>query len=157
MKRLIHLFFAMCVAVSVCAQEDVRGADLLMDGEQLYTTEQIATIGALLDDFHRQSKTREIVIVTIDTVEPFDDFQSWAADFALNFTPIRPEDDDALVVMMSRKMGRVRIATAADTKHLIEPQVCQSVISRHMMPYLAKGDFFSATTSAITVLSKAWK
>lgn len=157
MRKTLFTIIALIASANMFAQDATDGRDLIFDNENLYTDEQEAEIGQILNEYQKTWGDREIVVVTTDKCAPFQTFAEYAQDLCNNWQPARAEDSNALLLIISKKLGSVRIATGEGTTSLIENQKCHGIINFNMMPYLKKGQFFEATKVGVTVLSKNWK
>ena len=140
MRKTLSTIIALIAFANMFAQDAADGRDLIFDNENLYTDEQEAEIGQIPDK-----------------CAPFQTMAEYAQDLCNNWQPARAEDSNALLLIISKKLGSVRIATGEGTTSLIENQKCHGIINFNMMPYLKKGQFFEATKVGVTVLSKNWK
>ena len=85
MKKTHLTLFALLASISLFAQDMTDGRDLIFDNENLYTDEQEAEIGKILDEYQKTWGDREIVVVTTDKCAPFQTFVEFAQDLCNNW------------------------------------------------------------------------
>lgn len=163
MRKIFIILVLVIGGITASAQTETdsiyAGSDLIFDKENLLRTSTEVEIGKMIDDYQKKYEDREIVVITTDSPAPFADFNSYAKDKCMNWQYIRPEDTNALLMIVSKKMGQIKLATGQGTTALIESRVCHDIINLHMMKFLKRGDFNGAIKEGITILTqrKGWQ
>ena len=96
--------------------DTVEGRDMIFDNEDLFTEEQENELAQIVDQYQKQWGDREIIVVTVKDLSPFNNFTDYARDLAANWQYVRPDDTNSMIIVISKKLGNVRISSGQGTQ-----------------------------------------
>lgn len=126
------------------------------DFSSLFKGEQRSELELILNDFEKKT-TNEIVVVTIDSITPYDDVHLYTTALANTWGVGKKELNNGMAVLICKNNQEISIATGYGTEKIVTDRMCKIAIDSTMVPAFQKGHFYEGTKLAIEELMKKWK
>lgn len=126
------------------------------DFEDILNSEQKNKLGQTIHEYEKQT-TREIVIVTVKTIEPYDDIKDFATDLSNMWGVGKREKDNGLAIIFSKSLKQVRISTGYGTEKILTDDICKKVINEVMIPEFKKGEYYIGIEKDLAELIAKWE
>jgi uncharacterized protein len=91
----------------------------------------------------------EVVLVTIDTIAPFDDIVTYATALGNKWAIGNEEDNNGLVILVSSNLGQAAIAPGNGIEDVFSDEVTKKIIEDKMIPHFMRGDFAAGFDRAL--------
>ncbi|NER09438.1 uncharacterized protein SAMN06265375_1011057 [Muriicola jejuensis] len=125
------------------------------DFENLFTVQQISELEKRLSEFELINK-RKISIVTVDSIEPYEDILDFATHLAKEWGTLDGDPNNGLLILFSRSIGQISIVTGIETRERITDEVCEKVINKIILPEFKNENYFIGIDKSVTYLIKYW-
>jgi len=129
---------------------------IINDYDSIFNPSQRKEISNILYDYNIKT-TRQIVVVTIDSIKPYSDIQKFATDLGKYWGVGIAEKDNGLVILFSKPEGKIGIATGHGTELILTDEICKSVINNIMIPKFKNGQYYNGIKNGVTELIEMWK
>jgi uncharacterized protein len=129
---------------------------IINDYAGVFTPAQRKELFDLLYDYDRQT-TRQIVVVTVDSISPYINIQRMAADLGNYWGVGSAEKDNGLVILLCKPCRQIALGTGKGTQLVLTDEVCQEVIDKTIIPEFKKGDYFAGIRAGIKELIEKWE
>ncbi|WOD45254.1 TPM domain-containing protein [Hwangdonia lutea] len=126
------------------------------DFEKIFSERQISHLTKIITDYE-QKTTREIAIVTISSIEPYGNMKDYSTDLANEWKIGKPEKDNGLIILFSKNLRQIRIATGTGTEQKLTDEICKSVLDNTIIPEFKKGHYYSGIESGLNQLILLWE
>jgi uncharacterized protein len=126
------------------------------DFSLLFSNEEQLGLSKILIDYHAQT-TRQIVVVTVDSISPYNNSLRYATDLANYWGVGDAEKDNGLLFLICKPIRKVSIATGYGTEKILTDEICSSVINDIMVPKFANSQYFEGTKKGIEALIQQWE
>jgi len=126
------------------------------DFEDLLNEEQEKELAKFLTDYE-QKTTNEIAVITMNSIEPYSDFNQYAIDLSNNWGIGKKEKDNGLTIIVSKSMKKIRVTTGIGTERILTDEFCKKVIDQFMVPKFKEGDYYNGIRQGLTVFIKQWE
>lgn len=91
----------------------------------------------------------EVVLVTVDSIKPFEDMVSYATALGNKWDIGNVEQNNGLVVLVSAHLGQVAIVPGNGIEGVFSEEITQKIIDLNMVPHFMKGDFYAGLERAL--------
>jgi len=126
------------------------------DFEDVLTVEQEKKLTELITRYE-QKTTNEIVIVTINSIEPYFDFNQYAVDL-FNYWGVGKKDkNNGLVFLFSKSLKKIRISTGIGTEKILTDNFCKSIIDQLIIPQFKEDKYYDGILFGLAELIAQWK
>ena len=129
---------------------------IINDYDSIFTPNQRQELSDLIFDYNTET-TRQIVVVTIDSIKPYSDIQKYATDLANYWGVGTLEKNNGLTIVMCNPCGKIGMATGTGTEMILTDEVCKMVIDSTIVPELKKGKYYDGIKNGVTELIAKWK
>lgn len=129
---------------------------LINDFGQIFTESQRAELFKTLYDYEIET-TRQIVVVTVDSIKPYHKIQRYATDLGQKWGVGTPDKNNGLVIVLCNPIKEIGIATGTGTELILTDQVCKTVIDSTMVPEFKKAKYYEGIKYGIAELIAKWK
>ena len=106
---------------------------------------------------YKTKTTREIVIVTVDSIKPYNDLHKYATDLGNTWGVGTAEKNNGLVIVLCKPCQGITIATGLGTEKILTDEICKEVIDKTIIPEFKKGDFYNGIYNGVNELIKKWE
>lgn len=111
------------------------------DFEDILSDEEEAELTKIVEKFERES-LNEISIVTIESIEPYDDFGQYTFDLANNWGIGEAEENNGVLVAISKKMGKIRIQKGLGVADKLTDEETNTLINSTIIPSILKDGYY---------------
>tara|TARA_R110002072_G_scaffold283857_1_gene447528 strand:- start:2935 stop:3525 length:591 start_codon:yes stop_codon:yes gene_type:complete len=125
------------------------------DYENVFNESQISELTEIISDYENET-TREIAIVTIKTIEPYDNITDYSTDLANEWGIGNPETDNGLLILFSKNLREIRISTGLGTEKKLTDEICKRVIDETIVPRFKNEEYYSGIENGLRELIKYW-
>ena len=133
-----------------------ENAQIVNDYGYVFTDEEAKSLGDLLYDY-AENTTRQIVVITIDSIQPYSDIQKYASDLGNYWGVGTKEKDNGLIILLCKPCRQVTIATGYGTERILTDSICKNVIDQTMIPEFKEGNYYSGIKNGIQELIEEWE
>ncbi|AGC78032.1 uncharacterized protein LX97_03121 [Nonlabens dokdonensis] len=129
---------------------------LVNDYSNVLTDDQVSFLSDLLENYKKDS-SRHVVLVTIDSMEPYQDIVNYGTDLG-NFWGVgTKEKNNGILIVFCKPCSQVGIATGKGTELVLTNQICQEVVNKDMLPKFKNNLYYDGLLSGVESLLKQWK
>ena len=129
---------------------------IINDYNSVFSPSQRKELSDIIYDYNIET-TRQIVIVTIDSIDPYSDIQKMANDFGKYLGVGTAEKNNGLIILLCKPCQKIGIATGLGTKMILTDEICKNVIDQTIIPEFKTGDFYNGIKNGVLELMKNWK
>ncbi|WP_114783681.1 TPM domain-containing protein [Botryobacter ruber] len=126
------------------------------DFENLFTAEQVKKLTEVIT-LYEQKTTNEIAVITIDSIEPYSDFNQYAVDLSKSWGVGKSGKNNGLTIVFSSSLKNIRISTGTGTEKILTDELCKSIIDQFMVPKFKEGQYYEGIAIGLAELMKQWK
>ena len=126
------------------------------DYGQILTESQREELTKILYDYHIGT-TRQIVVVTIDSIKPYNNIQRYSTDLGNEWGVGTGEGNNGLIIVVCNFCRQIGIATGTETELILTDEICKEVIDKTIIPEFKNGEFYNGITKGVTELIERWK
>ena len=126
------------------------------DYENVFTNEQISELENIIRDYEKKT-TNEICVVSLKSIEPYNDISLYATELANNWGIGKSEKDNGLIILFSKSLRSIRISTGYGTEKILTDEKCKKIIDEIIIPEFKKGKYHSGIKNGIMELIAEWK
>ncbi len=126
------------------------------DYENVFSETQISELAEIIANYEKET-TREIAIVTIKTIEPYDNITDYSTDLANEWGIGKPETDNGLLILFSKNLREIRISTGFGTERKLTDEICKNVIDKTIIPKFKSGEYYNGIENGLVELIKLWE
>ncbi len=132
----------------------IRG-QIINDYDNIFNPIQTKELSDILYDYDLKT-TRQIVIVTIDSIAPYSDIQKFATDISNYWGIGNAEKDNGLTIVLCKPCRHIGIATGTGTELILTNEVCKEVIQNTIIPEFKTGKYYNGIKNGVTKLIEKW-
>lgn len=129
---------------------------IINDYGLIFTESQRNKLSKILYDYDIET-TRQIVIVTIDSITPYQDIHKYATDLGNKWGVGTKEKNNGLTIVFCKPRRQITIATGIGTEQILTDEICKEVIEKTIIPEFKKGDYYVGIEKGITELIAKWQ
>lgn len=137
-------------------RDSKRKGQIINDYDNIFNPNQERELFDLIYDYNIKT-TRQIVVVTIDSIKPYSDIQKFATDLGKYWGVGDAEKDNGLIILFCKPEVKIAIATGYGTELVLTNEICKSVIDSVMIPEFKNGKYYSGIKNGVTGLIEKWK
>jgi len=157
MKKLFFLFF---IVILSCKKETkpvyhFTKAQAVMDFSELLTTVEVDSLAYKILDYERKT-TRQICIYTIDSIPNGENPLYHATNIGQNLGIGTKEDNNGLLLLVSRLDRKVAIATGIGTEKTITDPIAKNIIEGAIIPHFKNDDYYKGINAGLDSLFIKW-
>ncbi|GAA4976208.1 TPM domain-containing protein [Algibacter aquimarinus] len=129
---------------------------IINDFGQVFTESQRTELTKVLYNYDIET-TRQIVVVTIDSIKPYTNIQKYATDLGNNWGVGTAEKNNGLTIVVCNPCRQIGIATGTGTELILTDEICKNVIDQTIIPEFKNGNFYDGIKNGVVELIKKWK
>ncbi|WP_405399201.1 TPM domain-containing protein [Maribacter sp. Asnod2-G09] len=122
----------------------------------VFTEPQRAELSKILYDYDIET-TRQIVVVTIDSIKPYDNIHRYATDLGQNWGVGTAEKNNGLTIVLCKPCRQIGIATGYGTELVLTDEICKNVIEEKIIPEFKNDEFYLGIKKGVLALIEKWK
>ncbi|MGS2727961.1 TPM domain-containing protein, partial [Psychroserpens sp. BH13MA-6] len=128
---------------------------IINDFDSIFSPSQRKELSDLLYDYDINT-TRQIVVVTVDSIAPYSDIVKYATDLGNYFGVGDAEKDNGLVLVLCKPCRQIGIASGSRTELILTNEICKEVIQAIIIPEFKKGEYYNGIKKGVTELIEIW-
>lgn len=128
---------------------------IVNDYSQIFDEAQEVELSEMLYNYNIKT-TRQIVVVTVDDISPYNDIQKYASDLAGKWGVGSADKNNGLVVVLCLPLRKVGIATGIGTQLILTNETCKEVIDNIMVPEFKAERYYLGIKKGISELIIKW-
>ncbi len=128
---------------------------IVSDYDSIFKPEERTELENLINDYNIET-TRQIVVVTIDSLHGYKNVQRFATDLANYWGVGTKEENNGLAFVLCKPQRKIGIATGLGTERVLTDSICKVVIDSIMIPKFREDDFYGGTKGGVFELIKKW-
>lgn len=136
--------------------EFLKPIGFVNDFDKIFTFQQIEKLEIIISNYEK-STTKEIAIVTIDTITPYTNFKDYCTDLSKKWGVGKKDVDNGLTIVFCKRLRQIRISTGYGTQEILTDEVCQKIIENSMTPEFKKGNYYKGIEGGLMELISEWK
>ena len=129
---------------------------IINDYGQIFTEAQRTELSKILYDYGNET-TRQIAVVTVDSIKPYTEIQKYATDLGQKWGVGSNEKDNGLVIVLCNPIREIGIATGTGTEKILTDEICKMVIDSTIIPEFRNGKYYDGIKSGVAELIALWK
>ena len=133
-----------------------KSVGIINDYGQVFTESQRTELSKILYDYDIKT-TRQIVVVTIDSIKPYENIQKYATDLGETWGVGTAEKNNGLTIVICNPCREIGIATGIGTELILTDEICKKVITEKIIPKFKNGEFYSGIKKGVLELIEKWK
>ena len=130
-------------------------SSIINDYDNVFLEKQKDTLEKLISNY-AQKTTRQIAVVTVDYIKPYNDIQKFATDLANYWGVGDAKKDNGLLILLCRPCRKVTIVTGLGTEKILTDEICKEVIDNTIIPELKNGNFYKGIRNGVIDLIEKW-
>ena len=127
----------------------------VLDGSNIFSVSENKELSVRLDSYSKETN-RSIVVVTVDSILPYDDIQKYANALGNYWGVGQKETNNGLVIVFSKPLRQIGIATGLDTEKILTDSICKSVIDSIMVPLFKNKEYSLGIKNGVDSLIEHW-
>ncbi|MCK7591081.1 TPM domain-containing protein [Subsaxibacter sp. CAU 1640] len=129
---------------------------IINDYDSIFSPSQRIELTKLLYDYDIKT-TRQVVVVTVDSIKPYSDIQKYATDLMNYWGVGNAETNNGLAIVLCKPCRKVAIATGYGTELVLTDDICKKVIEETIIPEFKKGDYYLGIKTGVLELIERWE
>ncbi|MCK0158920.1 TPM domain-containing protein [Cellulophaga sp. F20128] len=129
---------------------------IINDYGKIFTESQRTELTKVLYEYDIET-TRQIVVVTIDSIQPYNSIQKYATALGNNWGVGTAEENNGLTIVVCNPCKRIGIATGTGTELILTDEICKKVIENTIIPKFKNGRYYDGIKKGVTELIEKWK
>ncbi|WP_025743295.1 TPM domain-containing protein [Aquimarina pacifica] len=129
---------------------------ILNDYDSIFNPSQRKELSDIIYNYNIET-TRQIVIVTIDSISPYSDIQKYATDLSNYWGVGDAKKNNGLTIVMCNPCRQIGIATGTRTELILTDEICKKVIDKTIIPEFKNGKFYSGIKKGVIELIAKWE
>ena len=125
------------------------------DYEKIFTESQISNLTQIVSEYEEKT-TREIAVVTINSIEPYENIDDYTTDLGNAWGIGKAETNNGLLILFSTNLREIRISTGYGTEKILTDEICKRVIDQTIIPEFKRGEYYTGIKKGIGELIKKW-
>jgi uncharacterized protein len=133
-----------------------KSIGIINDYGQVFTESQRTELSKILYNYDIKT-TRQIVVVTIDSIKPYENIQRYATDLGETWGVGTAEKNNGLTIVVCNPCREIGIATGIGTELILTDEICKKIINEKIIPEFKNGEFYSGIKKGVLELIEKWK
>lgn len=125
------------------------------DYSNLFTDLEQEDLNRILRTYE-EATTRQIVIVTVDSIMPYTDIQAYATDLGNHWGVGTQGTNNGLTIVICSPCKQLAIATGLGTEEILTNSICAEVIEQTIIPDIQRGALYRGLKNGIIALIQKW-
>jgi len=129
---------------------------IINDYGEVFTEPQRAELSKVLYDYDIET-TRQIVVVTVDSIRPYKNIQRYATDIGQTWGVGTAEKNNGLTIVLCKPCRQIGISTGYGTEVVLTDEICKNVIDSIIIPEFKNEKFYLGIKKGVLALIEKWK
>jgi uncharacterized protein len=162
--KLSFLSILLFIIVLSCKSQDKKYSTVfqdnpnslaLVDSSNIFSISENDSLALKLVRYGDRT-TRQIAVVTVDSISPYKDIQKYASDLG-NYWGVGQKDiDNGLLIIFSKPLRKVAISTGFGTEKVLTDSICKQIIDSVMIPKFKEDKYYEGIDLGVDALIKIW-
>ncbi len=119
----------------------------ISDFEDILLTHEEIILDNIVSTYNKQ-KQIDILIVTVEAIDPFEDIDSYSLNLAQSLTR------GHILIVVSKKLRVIRIQNNFDIQSQLSDEKTKNIIDSEIIPLFREGKYFKGLMQGITEIKK---
>ncbi len=128
---------------------------IINDYDSILSPNQRQELSDLIYNYNIKT-TRQIVIVTIDSISPYSDIVKYATDLSNYWGIGDSEKNNGLTIVICKPCRKIGIAAGTGTQIVLTNEICKEVLDKTIIPELKNGEYYKGIKNGVTALIEKW-
>ena len=128
------------------------GNTSILDVESIFSRSEIDSISDLVSELRKYKKIG-LLIITIDDLFPYHNFEEFAENQGNNWHIGSWQEKGGIVLVFSKSLRKVRISTSNESQKYLTDNESQQIIDSVLIPRFKEGKYFEAVIDFIKKLN----
>ncbi|WP_064965821.1 TPM domain-containing protein [Tenacibaculum ovolyticum] len=137
-------------------KETKLNGQIVNDYDSIFSPSQRKELSNIIYNYNIKT-TRQIVVVTINSIHPYTDIQKMATALGKYWRVGTTEKDNGLIILLCKPCKQISIATGIGTKLILTDKVCKETVDKTIIPLFKHGEFYNGVKTGMIELIKKWK
>ncbi|TRO66797.1 TPM domain-containing protein [Christiangramia sabulilitoris] len=125
------------------------------DFNNIFTHDQIQDLEILLHEYEKQT-SNEIAVVTINSIEPYDQIQWYTTDLA-NYWGIGSKGrGNGLLILLDNNKKKIWISTGKKTEKILTDKIVKQIIDSIIIPEFKKDKYYDGIVKGVEEIKVKW-
>ncbi|MEP0264286.1 TPM domain-containing protein [Dokdonia sp.] len=133
-----------------------KSTGIINDFSRVFTASQRNELSKILHDYNVET-TKQIVVVTVDSISPYEDIQKFGTDLANEWGVGSKEKNNGLVIVLCNPIREIGISTGTGTEQILTDEICKRVIDHTMVPEFKNENYYDGIKKGIAELMIEWE
>ena len=129
---------------------------IINDYGEVFTEPQRAELSKILYNYDIET-TRQIVVVTIDSIKPYENIQRYATDIGQTWGVGTAEKNNGLTIVLCKPCRQIGIATGYGTELVLTDEICKNVIDSIIIPQFKNDEYYLGIKKGVLALIEKWR
>lgn len=130
-------------------------SQIINDYDSIFSISQRKELSDIIYDYNIET-TRQIVVVTVDSISPYSEIQKFATDLG-NFWGVGDaKKNNGLLIVMCTPCRQIGISTGFGTELILTDEICKEIIDKIMIPEFKNGDYYNGIKKGVAELISKW-
>ncbi|MCA0154266.1 TPM domain-containing protein [Winogradskyella vincentii] len=129
---------------------------IINDYDSIFSPSQRNELSDIIHDYNMET-TRQIVVVTIDSISPYSDIKKYATDLSNYWGVGDAKINNGLTIVVCNPCRQIGIATGTGTEQILTDDICKKVIDQTIIPEFKKGNFYDGIKNGVAELIEQWE
>ncbi|MFH4969346.1 TPM domain-containing protein [Gaetbulibacter sp. M240] len=127
----------------------------VQDLDSVFSEKERKTLSKMLIKYHNKS-TNVIVVVTVDSIAPFQDARQMATALGRYWGVGHKEKNNGLIMLLCKPCRSFGIATGDGTRKTLTDSICMKTMEEVIFPQLKKEEYFKGIKEGAETLMQHW-
>lgn len=103
-----------------------------------------------------EKTSNQIAIITIDSINPYDDIQKYATDLGNYWSVGQKEKDNGLVIAICGPCRTAGITTGYGTEKILTDSICKNILETSMIPNFKEDRYYEGISIGLDSIIHKW-
>lgn len=125
------------------------------DFDNIFTPDQILALENRLQEYEEQT-SNQIAVVTVNSIEPYDEIQWYATDLANHWGIGNKERENGLLILLNKNQREIWISTGLGTEKILTDKIVKNIIDSTIIPDFKKGSYYDGIVKGVEEIKVKW-
>jgi uncharacterized protein len=162
--KLSFLSILLFIIVLSCKSQDKKYSTVFQDNPNSLAIVDSSNIFSISENDSLALKlvrygdrtTRQIAVVTVDSISPYNDIHKYASDLGNYWSVGQKDIDNGLLIVLSKPLRKVAISTRYGTEKVLTDSICKHIIDSVMIPKFKDGNYYEGINKGVDTIIKIW-
>lgn len=105
----------------------------MVDFDRIFSPYEQQELSTIINNYYLKT-TRQIVVVTVNNIEPYTDIQKYASDLGNYWGVGDAKKNNGLLIVLCNSCKKIGIASGTETQLILTNQICTEVVNHTIIP-----------------------